>query len=276
MENALPQISMPPRPFSSAVTRFLSMWFPPHFVGLDNINPDAPALFVGNHTTYGMLDIPLFQAGVYNHSGVWLRGLADHAHYRIKPWSRILEKHGAIRGTRELCSLAMTEGENIMVFPGGGREVMKRRGEEYTLIWKRRLGFVKLATQHHYPIQPFASVGADDVWDILLDSGFWNRKIPAWTLKTSGLWEMSRQGQEVPPLVRGIGPSILPRPEPFFFALGEPISTEEFWGLENDDEAMIVLRDRVADSVYSLITVAKEARQNAPALPLWRRALRRF
>ena len=37
----------------------------------------------------------------------------------------------------------MERGEAILVFPGGGREVMKRKDEDYVLIWKERLGFVR-------------------------------------------------------------------------------------------------------------------------------------
>ncbi len=57
-----------------------------------------------------------------------------------------------------------------MVFPGGGREVNKRKNERYKLVWKNRLGFARLAIQHAYPIVPFASVGAEHGIDIVLDT----------------------------------------------------------------------------------------------------------
>jgi 1-acyl-sn-glycerol-3-phosphate acyltransferase len=55
----------------------------------------------------------------------------------------------------------MRRGELVTVFPGGGREVNKRKNEQYKLVWKNRLGFARLAIQHGYPIVPFASVGAE-------------------------------------------------------------------------------------------------------------------
>lgn len=64
----------------------------------------------------------------------------------------------------------MRRGELVMVFPGGAREVNKRKNERYKLVWKNRLGFARLAIQHGYPIVPFASVGAEHGIDIVLDN----------------------------------------------------------------------------------------------------------
>ena len=58
-----------------------------------------------------------------------------------------------------------------MVFPGGQREVFKRKNEAYRLIWKERIGFVTLAAAFGYPIVPFASLGADKSLHIALDAG---------------------------------------------------------------------------------------------------------
>ena len=57
----------------------------------------------------------------------------------------------------------------ILVYPGGGREVAKRKGESYKLIWKERMGFARLAIEHGYTIVPFAAVGAEEAVDIVLD-----------------------------------------------------------------------------------------------------------
>lgn len=41
-------------------------------------------------------------------------------------------------------------------------EVVKRRGEEYQLLWRESPDFVRLATKCKAIIIPFAAVGADD------------------------------------------------------------------------------------------------------------------
>jgi hypothetical protein len=35
----------------------------------------------------------------------------------------------------------------VLVYPGGGREVAKRKGEKYQLLWKERVGFARLAIE---------------------------------------------------------------------------------------------------------------------------------
>jgi 1-acyl-sn-glycerol-3-phosphate acyltransferase len=81
-----------------------------------------------------------------------------------------LTRLGTVDGTREITSELMRRGELVMVFPGGAREVNKRKNEQYKLVWKNRLGFARLAIQHGYPIVPFASVGAEHGIDIVLDN----------------------------------------------------------------------------------------------------------
>ena len=60
-------------------------------------------------------------------------------------------------------SALMRAGQHLMVFPGGQREVFKRKNEAYRLIWKERIGFVTLAAAFGYSIVPFASLGADEI-----------------------------------------------------------------------------------------------------------------
>nr|HMS80226.1 hypothetical protein [Burkholderiaceae bacterium] len=40
----------------------------------------------------------------------------------------------------------MRAGESVLVFPGGGREVFKHKGERYHLIWKNRPGYLHYDT----------------------------------------------------------------------------------------------------------------------------------
>lgn len=53
--------------------------------------------------------------------------------------------------------------------PCPGREVAKKKGQEYTLIWRDTPDFVRLAAKCGALIVPFAAVGADDAYDVMLD-----------------------------------------------------------------------------------------------------------
>src|SRR4051794_14738702 len=141
----------------------------PKVYGIENL-PDDGSLLVGNHTIYGLLDLPFLMAEIWKRRRLTVRGLGEHAHYRIPLWRDLLKTGGMVRGTRDNVRAPMRERENVLVFPGGAREVNKRRGEKYRLIWKERIGFARLAIEHGYPVVPFAAVGAEEMLDVVLDN----------------------------------------------------------------------------------------------------------
>ena len=116
----------------------------------------GPALLVGNHTVYGLQDAPLMVAELHRRRGLFPRALGDHAHFVIPGWGDLLQAMGAVPGTRENCAALLAAGEPVLVFPGGAREVYKRRGQEYRLLWGKRTGFARMAIEAGCPIVPFA------------------------------------------------------------------------------------------------------------------------
>ena len=142
----------------------------PRFSGLEHIPTDRPVMLAGNHTTWAVLDSPLLLFGLYERLGILPRTLGDHAHFRVPAWRKLLERFGVVDGTPENVRALMRARESIAVFPGGAREVFKRRRERYCLLWGKRTGFARLAIEFGYPIVPFSLVGAEDVYDIVLDA----------------------------------------------------------------------------------------------------------
>ncbi len=234
----------------------LRFYFSPKFYGLDRIDPAKPTLLVGNHTIFGVMDVPLLIAEVFRRKGIRIRTLADHAHYDIPGWRAMLDRVGGVEGTRENCAELMRRGEHVMVFPGGAREVSKRKGEQYQLTWKRRTGFCSMAIAHGYNILPFAAVGPDDMYDIVLDADDILRSPVGKLMKKAGLLgkdSLLRGGDIIMPVARGLGPTSLPRPERFYFAIGEEIDVAPYAGREDDEDALFELRDKVAFSIQDLI-----------------------
>lgn len=247
------------------LTAPLRFYFSPVFSGLDKIDPDKPTLLVGNHTIYGVLDVPLFVTQVLKERGVRIRTLADHTHYDIPGWRTMLDRSGAVEGTRENCSTLMERGEHVMVFPGGAREVSKRKGEQYQLTWKRRTGFCSMAIQHGYNILPFAAVGPDDMYDIVLDAEDILRSPVGKLMGKVGLLKKDgflRGGDIIMPVTRGLGPTALPRPERFYFAVGDEIDVSAYKGRQNDEEALFELRDKVAFAIQDQISTLLTVRDN--------------
>jgi 1-acyl-sn-glycerol-3-phosphate acyltransferase len=63
----------------AAVSAFLRPWrwiFRPVFHGLDHIPAERPLLFVGNHTLYGIIDMPLLFEELWKRRRIFPRGLA--------------------------------------------------------------------------------------------------------------------------------------------------------------------------------------------------------
>jgi 1-acyl-sn-glycerol-3-phosphate acyltransferase len=118
----------------------------PKVYGIENV-PDDGSLLVGNHTIYGFLDLPFMMAELWKRRHMLARGLGEQAHYAIPLWRDALTLCGMVRGTRENVRALMRDRQTVLVFPGGAREVNKRRGEKYQLMWKERLGFARLSIE---------------------------------------------------------------------------------------------------------------------------------
>lgn len=248
-------------------------WFDPVFVGLDNLDRAKPALYVGNHTLYGTLDGPLMILGLYEHKGIFLRSLGDYIHFKVPLWGKLLVDNGCVAGTPENCQQLMEAKEHILVYPGGGREVMKNKDELYQLVWKQRTGFARMAMQNGYDIIPFAAVGADDAYTIQYDTNdFYQSKVGKWLQKTGISDKYLRGGDAFVPLATGLG--LLPRPEKIYFAFGERITTAAMQAQSENKDLQWQVRQQVEASIYQLMDDLFALRAEDEAQwPTWRKKL---
>jgi 1-acyl-sn-glycerol-3-phosphate acyltransferase len=267
-----PATPLPPAPTDAQMNRAASVLAPlaritePKVYGVERI-PDRGALFVGNHTLFGLIDVPFMATQLWRRRRIRIRGLGDHAHYRVPVWRNLLERSGMVRGTRENTRALMRDGQHILVFPGGTGEVFHGRGQKYRLLWKERVGFARLAIEFGYPIVPFAAVGVEEMFDIVADE------------RTPGLAQVDAVmrrlvGLALPPIARGIGPTLIPRPERLYFWFGEPIDTVRFDGRASDDNTARQLRDEVRRAVQSAIEFLLAEREADPRRGVVRRMLR--
>jgi 1-acyl-sn-glycerol-3-phosphate acyltransferase len=238
------------------------LWHRPSFSGLENVDPARPTLFVGNHTLFGVIDVPHIVGELQRVHGIFPRSLGDRAHFAVPVWRELLTSLGCVEGTRDNCSALMRAREHVLVFPGGAREVFKRKGEAYRLIWKERIGFVQMAAAHGYRIVPFASVGADEAFDIALDADDLMRTPIGALLRATGLAQKYlRDGEALPPLVRGLGPTLVPKPVRFRFSFGAPIATAAYRRKTDDVAAMLALRAKVAASIEAQLALLLAQRE---------------
>jgi 1-acyl-sn-glycerol-3-phosphate acyltransferase len=228
----------------------------PKIDGLENLPGDG-ALLVGNHTIYGLLDVPFMMAEVWKRRRLLIRALGEHAHYAVPVWRDLLAACGTVRGTRDNVRALMDDRQTILVFPGGAREVNKGRGQQYQLLWRERIGFARLAIERGYPIVPFAAVGADDMYDVVIDAN-----TPVYRQLVS-LYERLL-GFPPPPVARGIGPTPIPYLERLYFWFGEPIDSARFGSRFEDTEGARALRDQVKQAILLGIQSLRDERDEDP------------
>ena len=250
----------------------------PVAIGIEHVPREGAVLLTGNHTVYGVLDIPLLGLELYEKTGRLVRGLGDHVHFDLPLWRDLVHRFGGVRGTRENCAQLFERGEAVLLFPGGGREVMKHKNEKYKLIWKERIGFARLAIQYGVPIVPFASVGVEDMFEIVADAEDILRSPVGDVLRALGVTKQAwfRQGEVLPPLTRGAGPAGLPRLERQYFLFGPPIDTKRFRGRHEDRDACLALRREVQTAVETQIGDLREVQAADPERYPIQRLLRRI
>ncbi|WP_372403195.1 lysophospholipid acyltransferase family protein [Acinetobacter piscicola] len=236
----------------SALQRF---YFRPTFLGAENINPQKPAMYVGNHTIYGVLDSPILIDYLYNEHKIAIVSLADHMHFHIPIWKEMVKRVGGVDGVQAYARQAMQQGYSILVFPGGGREVIKRKGEAYQLIWKQRYGFLKLAQEFGYDIAPFVALGGDEVFELGFDVNMllkqkWFNKI----LSNPKIGSFLRNGEVIPSIPK----HIIPKRIPFYFKFMPRLSIDQIENMED----MIQFRDDLQQLIYAEIEALKVYRES--------------
>ena len=252
--------TLPPPPADSALAALEAFllpakaWFRPSIDGWNVVPDDRPLLFVGNHTLYGIVDIPHLMVALWRRRGIKLRSLGDHAHFKVPGWRRLMREAGVVDGTRENCAEAFRQRQCVLVFPGGARESFKGRDERYELIWGERLGFARMALRHQVTIVPFAAIGADDAFRLAMDRSELKKSPIGGILGKLGM----KDDYLVPLPVH-----MVPAPRRLYFRFMPPIRTAELTELD-EDAAAVQVRDRTRAAVSDGILALRRLRRSDP------------
>lgn len=198
--------------------------------GLDRL-PAGRALLVANHA-FGW-DVAFAMARIQKETGRRVFALGEHAWWVVPGLRRLAAAVGTVDGTPENADRLLAGGELVLVLPGGLRESMKPRELRYRLLWEQRYGFVRAAVRTQAPIVPLASLGPDDLFDLVGDA-----------------FARARRFHLPFPLPRPALFLPLPHRVPWRFVVGEPIPTE---GIDVDDaHALRRLRREVEGSLHEI------------------------
>ena len=133
------------------------------------------ALLVGNHA-FGF-DVAFAMARIHAVTGRRVFALGEHAWWAVPGVRRLAAAVGTVDGTTENVDALLGADELVLVLPGGLREAMKPRELRYRLLWGHRYGFVRAALRNRAPLVPLASLGADDLFNLVGDAFARARKL---------------------------------------------------------------------------------------------------
>ncbi|KYQ48444.1 Transmembrane protein 68 [Trachymyrmex zeteki] len=129
------------------------IWHGYEIVGLENIPQDKPVLFIYYHGALPV-DIYYFTSKVFLYNSKLVRLVVDRFLFKIPGWSIFADILKIIPGTVQSCATILKEGHMLAIAPGGVYEALF--GDSYyELMWKKRMGFAKVALDAKVSIVPF-------------------------------------------------------------------------------------------------------------------------
>lgn len=201
-------------------------------VGLENI-PAGRALLVTNHA-FGF-DVGLLMARIEAVTGrrVWVLG--EHAWWTIPGLRRLAAAVGTVDGTQANADRLLSANELVLVMPGGLREALKPRELRYRLLWGHRYGFVRAAIRNRAPIVPIASLGADDLFDLV-----------------GNAFARSRRFHLPFPLPKPAHLLPIPHLSKIRYVVGEPVPTDAPHPEQDEDHLIRRLRREVEGAMHEI------------------------
>ncbi|XP_049823416.1 transmembrane protein 68 isoform X2 [Aethina tumida] len=119
--------------------------------GLENIPDSGPGLIIYYHGALP-IDIYYLLAKLLCVKDRLMHTVADHFLFKLPGFSVVIDCMKIIPGTVQSCSNVLKEGNLLAISPGGVFEA--QFSDHYNLMWKKRMGFAKVAIDAKAPIIP--------------------------------------------------------------------------------------------------------------------------
>ncbi|CAA7023760.1 unnamed protein product [Microthlaspi erraticum] len=244
--------------------------------GLAGVPDEGPVLLVGYHMLMGLELCPLSEAFI-KEKNILFRGMAHPVLYSENDsekdfgyvdWIKVF---GAYPVTATNLFKLLASKAHVLLYPGGAREALHNRGEQYKLIWPDQQEFVRMAAKFGATIVPFGTVGEDDIAELVLDYNDL-MKIPIlndyisdvsrdakqqFKLREESSGEVANQQLYVP----GLLPKV---PGRFYYLFGKPIQTNGRPELLKDKEAANRVYLEAKEDVEKSIAYLLKKREEDP------------
>ncbi|XP_021760110.1 acyltransferase-like protein At3g26840, chloroplastic [Chenopodium quinoa] len=250
--------------------------------GLAGIPSEGPVIYVGYHMILGLEIYPLVM-NFMSKRNILMRGLA-HPMIFAKVQEDALDLSmfdsyrimGAVPVSASNFYKLLSSGSHILLYPGGMREALHKKGEGYQLFWPERSEFVRMAARFGAKIIPFGAVGEDDICEILLDSEdqmkipYLRETIEKRTTQIQLRTDMEGEVANQPAYLPGLLPKL---PGRFYFLFGKPIDTAGMKQELSDREKAHEVYLQAKSEVERCISYLKEKREKDPYRSLAARTL---
>jgi 1-acyl-sn-glycerol-3-phosphate acyltransferase len=135
--------------------------------GIEHVPQHGSAILVGNHAGVLPVDAAMLWADVYRRTGRMLRLISDRFIPLLPFVSTLFARSGVVSGTHTNVRRLLERGALLGIFPEGVSGPAKPFRDRYHIqLW--RVGHAEHAIRHRTPIVPFAIIGAEESWPVLL------------------------------------------------------------------------------------------------------------
>ncbi len=158
------------RSFGPNLDRVGRLYFRYEMRGMHRV-PEGGTLIAGNHSG-GKLPIDMFLFGIAWHQHFdYQRPVYTLAHdilFKGAPWlTEKLRSIGVVQACTENADLLLTNGQSLLVLPGGEYETYRPYSERNKIDFNNRHGWIRVALRNRAPISPLVGVGGHEMFFIL-------------------------------------------------------------------------------------------------------------
>jgi 1-acyl-sn-glycerol-3-phosphate acyltransferase len=224
-------------------------WWRVEVEGLEQLDPEEPALLVANHS--GLLP---YDGLVLAH--VIERAIGRRPRFLVADWlvtlpfaQPRLARLGGVRACRENAQRLLRAGHSVIAFPEGAKGATKVFADRYRVQRFGRGGVVRVALEERVPLVPVSVVGAEEAHPILFKLRTMARSV--------GLPFVP-----VTPTFPWLGPAgLLPLPSKWRIRIGAPMPTDGVGAESADDEVLISrMTEDLRQRIQSMLDEDRRAR----------------
>uniref|UniRef100_A0ACD5UPC0 Uncharacterized protein n=1 Tax=Avena sativa TaxID=4498 RepID=A0ACD5UPC0_AVESA len=252
--------------------------------GLAGVPDQGPVLFVGYHALMGIELSPLYEEFLREKNTV-VRGLGHPVLFGAnnetsrQELSRFdtVSMYGGLPVTPINMYRLFERNQYVLLYPGGVREALHRKGEEYKLFWPDQPEFVRMAARFGVTVVPFGFVGEDDVLELVLDYND-QKNIP---YVREWIESINKDNLRVRDSVKGEEgnqdmyiPAIVPKvPGRFYYLFGKPIKMKGINNVLKDRKSANEVYLHIKSEVENAMSYLKRKREEDPYRSITQRAV---